>query len=49
MAWPTDDETSDVFATQTIRFAEKDWRRLLLTEDDVTADPDLTEQIVAAR
>ncbi len=37
---------SDLFATQTIRFSEKNWRPVRFTEADIDADPNLTETVV---
>ena len=34
---------SDVFASQTVRFSEKNWRTVAFTEDQILADPALTE------
>ena len=45
----TDDVESPAFSSQTVRFAEKTWRRLLLSEEDITADADVTEQVVLLR
>ncbi|MCC5951373.1 MAG: penicillin acylase family protein [Acidimicrobiia bacterium] len=42
----TQDRTSEAFVAGTERFSNKDWRSVRFTEDDVTADPGLTETIV---
>lgn len=34
------------FESQTIRFSEKNWRSVLLTDDEIAADPGLTELVV---
>jgi len=43
----TEDRSSPRFDAQLRRFAEKDWRELLLTDDAITADPDLVVLEVA--
>jgi acyl-homoserine-lactone acylase len=41
------DPTSPFFSDDTRRFADKDWRPLRFTDDDIAADPDLREYTVA--
>jgi acyl-homoserine-lactone acylase len=38
--------SSEVFATQTTRFSEKNWRTVLFTDETIAADPALTEVVV---
>ncbi|MGA9276431.1 penicillin acylase family protein [Ilumatobacter sp.] len=37
---------SDIFASQTVRFSEKNWRQILDTDAEIDADPNLTEVTV---
>lgn len=39
----TGQRDSDVFAAQTLRFSEKNWRTVAFTEEQIVADPNLTE------
>jgi acyl-homoserine-lactone acylase len=40
------DPTSPLYARQTVRFSEKNWREVAFTEEQISADPNLTEQVV---
>ena len=42
----TGQRDSDVFATQTARFSEKNWRTVAFTNDQILADPNLTDVTV---
>ncbi len=44
----TGDRESPLFEQQTVRFSEKDWRPALFTNEQIGADPELTERIVQA-
>ncbi len=37
---------SDVFSSQTTRFSEKNWRTVAFTEEQIAADPDLSDVLV---
>ncbi len=39
----TGQRDSDVFATQTVRFSEKNWRTVAFTEEQILADPNVTD------
>ena len=43
----TIDTTSELYSQQTIRFSEKDWREVLLTPEQIGADPDATTRVVS--
>ena len=45
----TGDRTSPLFEQQSIRFSEKNWREVAFTEDQIAADPNLTEQTLVDR
>jgi len=42
----TGDRESPLFESQTVRFSEKNWRRVAYTEDQIAEDPQLTEELV---
>ena len=42
----TGDRDSPLFESQTIRFSEKNWRRVAYTENQIAEDPQLTEVLV---
>ncbi len=42
----TGDRTSPLFAQQTTRFSEKNWRQIAFTDAQIAADPNLTEQVL---
>ena len=42
----TGDRTSPEFDVQTIRFSDKAWRTVAYTDDEIAADPQLTEEHV---
>ena len=42
----TSDRNSPLFDQQMARFSEKNWREVAFTEDQITADPQFTEQTV---
>lgn len=42
----TGDRDSPLFESQTVRFSEKNWRRVAYTEDQIAEDPQLTEELV---
>ncbi len=42
----TGQRDSDVFATQTVRFSEKNWRTVAFTDEQILADPNLTDVTV---
>jgi acyl-homoserine-lactone acylase len=44
----TGDRTSPLFVSQTERFSQKDWRRILFTEDEVAAEPALSTKTVSS-
>ncbi len=37
---------TDVFSSQMVRFSEKDWRTVAFTNEQIAADPALTEQVL---
>ena len=37
---------SDVFSSQTTRFSEKNWRTVAFTDEQIAADPDLSDVLV---
>ncbi len=43
----TGDRTSPLFSSQTVRFSEKNWRTVLFTDEQIAADPALSEQLVS--
>ena len=43
----TIDATSDLYARQTVRYSEKDWRTVAFSEEAILADPNLTETTVS--
>jgi acyl-homoserine-lactone acylase len=43
----TGDRTSPLFESQTVRFSEKDWRRVAFTDAQIESDPALTEMTVS--
>ncbi len=45
----TGDRTSPLFEQQSVRFSEKNWREVAFTEDQIAADPNLTEQTLVVR
>jgi acyl-homoserine-lactone acylase len=45
----TDDRESPLFEQQTIRFSEKNWRTVAFTDEQISADPNLTERILEVR
>ena len=45
----TDDRESPLFEQQTIRFSEKNWRTVAFTDEQIAADPNLTERILEVR
>ena len=42
----TGQRDSDVFASQTVRFSEKNWRTVAFTEEQILADPNVTDVTV---
>jgi len=42
----TGDRESPLFEQQTVRFSEKNWRPVALTDEQIEADPQLTSQVV---
>ncbi|MCU0267091.1 MAG: penicillin acylase family protein [Acidimicrobiales bacterium] len=42
----TEDRESPLFTSATQRFSDKDWRTVVFTEEDIAADPELTEVVV---
>jgi acyl-homoserine-lactone acylase len=45
----TGDRTSPLFDSQTVKFSEKQWRKVAFTDADIEADPDLTTDVVVGR
>jgi len=45
----TDDRGSPLFEQQTIRFSEKNWRTVAFTDEQIAADPNLTERTLEVR
>ena len=45
----TGDRTSPLFVSQTERFSNKDWRRILFTPEAVAAEPALSTETVSSR
>ena len=44
----TGDRESPFFVSQTVRFSEKNWRTVAFTNEQIEADPNLTEQTVSS-
>ncbi len=42
----TERRDAEIFSSQTIRFSEKDWRTVAYTDEQIAADPDLTEVVI---
>ncbi len=42
----TEGRDAEIFASQTIRFSEKDWRTVAFSDEQIAADPDLTEVVI---
>ena len=42
----TEGRDAEIFASQTVRFSEKDWRTVAFTDEQIAADPELTEIVI---